>query len=149
MRSLAWVVLGLALLAVTRADPVDTDGDGELGEVNSEEEIIVAEGLNTDYRLAHDPTCALLTSTDNQPSKYLLDISAFHVCNDYVNEIWGECNCPTNHACEYEGAVAEDRIYFCRDLGSSPSDMDQYGNGVILGELEYPQVYFVEGADKK
>jgi len=151
MRGLAWVVLGLALLATTRAqeDVVDTDGDGQLGEVNSEEEIIVAEGLNTDYRKANDPTCVLLESTDNQPSKYLLDINSYSVCNDYRNEVWGDCNCPINHRCQFEGVVEEERIYYCRDVRNSPSDMDQYGDGLILGELENAQVYIVEGADKK
>jgi len=151
MRSFAFVVLGLALLSTVYSDDTidDPEGDGALGANNSQEELIVSGGLMRDLRLQTDPSCVLLDSTDTEPTKHLLDINENSICNDYENELWGECNCPDLHLCEYEGAVQESRIYYCRDVEGSPSGNDNYGHGLLLGELEEARVVIAEGLDKK
>jgi len=147
MRSLAWIVLGLALLSTVRADDSaeDAEDDGELGENNSAEELAIQAGLNADLHLL-DPECETLEPTDNEPEKRRL-AEADTQCNDAANSIYGDCNCPEFSRCEFEGTTEELRTYFCRVAG--PSDLDQYGNGPLLGELEVAQVSIVEGADKK
>jgi len=149
MSRLCWVVLGFALLGTARCDDSteDTDGDGELGEPNSLEEIGMAAGLNEDFREQNSPECTLLDPTDNEPTKYLLDVNVWAVCNDYVNDAWGDCNCPENMRCGSDGITEESQIYYCRSLGAS--DSDQYSAGLILGEYVQPQVSIVQGFDKK
>jgi len=149
MSRVAWIVLGLALFGVISCDDSieDPDGDGVLGGNNSAEELIVSEGLNEDFREQNAPNCVLLDPTDNEPTKHLLDVSSYSMCNNYDTEVWGECNCPALTFCEFDGVIEEARTYYCRQ--QQPSDSDQYGQGLILGELENPRVFIVEGADKK
>merc|ERR1712062_158134 len=144
MRGLVWFVLGLSLLSTARSDDSteDPEHDGELGANHAAEQIDIAHGLTHDYRLENDPECVLLVATDNEPTKYHLDVSEYSICNDYVNEVWGECNCPEGQRCEYEGAVVESRSYYCREIEGSPSAANNFGNGLVLGELEEARVYF-------
>jgi len=150
MRSACWLVLGVALVCdvITGASlETDPEGDGQIGENTSREQIALREGLIEDAREQGDPECVLLASTDLQPTKYLLDRTVNEKCNAFDRGDMGDCNCPKRLTCDYEGVIVDSRVYFCRS--KLPSDDDQYGNGLILGELEYPQVFIIEGSDKK
>lgn len=154
MRTLAWCLVGLTLLSgvlITHADhsEEDLEGDGELGANQNAEQIAIAKGIAEDRREQESKPCVLLDPTKTSPDKAMLDRKVNKKCNDAKNDInndnKGDCNCPENGICTVQGTEIQD--YFCSVV--SPSARDQYGNGLILGELEDPQVYFIEGVDKK
>jgi len=151
MRVAWWLVVGLALVSdvITDSSTDDPEGDGVLGENVDESQVLVQEGLIANSRRENDPECVLLESTEIQPTKFLLDRTANIQCNNFEREEYGTCNCPENYDCKYEGQVEEARVYYCRDHHNLPSANDQYGDGLILGEMEDPLVYIIEGSDRK
>merc|ERR1712168_1504490 len=91
----------------------DVEGDGELGANQSLEQIRIAEGIAEDRREQEDPACQLLAATRDVPDKAMLDTNVNRQCNDPLNNVPGQCNCPNNGRCTVSGTTASTQTWFC------------------------------------